>query len=133
MYSWVRRIFFPIYGLDQLLFFAGLAVLALLVATYDPHLALYVGVGGYVGAMLTMQVSTPSALLLPAGYEQRIVQILDAARFLKRTGNGDEWMSSRGRLYRWNSDVIRVERRADGVLVTGRHYDLQLLAAKVTT
>jgi hypothetical protein len=127
-YRLARRLLFPIYGRDQLIFFAVFAVLVALGATINPELALYMGVGGYVGAVIMMEISTPSSLLLPADCEKRVVRFLDDAPLLKPTGNGDEWISSTGRMYRWDSDTIRLKRITKGVLVTGRHYDLQLIA-----
>lgn len=131
-YGLLRRLLFPAYGRDQLIFFAVFAlVVILLFAIVEAKVAIYMSVGGYVGAMLVMEISTPSSLLLPLDCENQVVQILDGARFLKRIGEGKEWMSARGRMYRWDSDTIRVERTADGLLVTGRHYDLQLIADDV--
>ena len=130
-FSLARRILFPIYGRDQLIFFSVLLLAALVAAVFDPMLALCMGVGGYVGATIMMEISTPSALLLPAGCEARVVRFLDEAPLLKRTNNDNEWMSSLGRMYRWDSDIIRLSRTRDGLLVTGRHYDLQLMAEEL--
>lgn len=131
-YPLIRRMLFPFYGRDQLLFFfLMLAVVLVLVATLERHLALYMGVGGYVGAMLVMEIMTPSSLLLPSDYEQRVVQTFNGAPALKRIGNGNEWINERGRLYRWDSDTLRLIRVANGVLVTGGHRDLQILVAEL--
>jgi hypothetical protein len=130
-YSVARRILFPIYGRDQLIFFSVFLLAVLVAAVYDPKLGLYMGVGGYVGSMIMMEISTPSALLLPADCEERLVRLLDEAPLLKRTDNSNEWMSSTGRMYRWDSDIIRLCRTADGLLVTGRHYDLWLMAEEL--
>ncbi len=127
----VRRVLLPIYALDQLIFFAVMAVPFIWVASVEPRLALYMGVGGYIGAMLTMQRSTPSSLLLAPDQEMAVIEVLDGSRFLKRTGHGDEWISTRGRLKRWSTDAIRLKRTPTGVLVTGRLWDLQILAHRV--
>ena len=127
-YGAVRRALLPIYAPDQLIFFALAALPLIWLATVDPRLALYMGVGAYLGAMLTMQRSTPSSLLLAHGQERRLINLLDGSSFLKRTGNGDEWVSTRGRLRRWSTDTIRLRRTPAGVLVTGRLIDLQIIA-----
>jgi hypothetical protein len=126
-----RRILLPIYARDQLIFFAVLGSIVVLGAAFDPGLALYIGIGGYVGAMLTMEVTTPSWLLLPVQCHQRVVELLDGSQFLRRRGNGEEWINARGRLYRWESDTLRLHRVADGVSVTGSNRDLQIIAAQV--
>jgi len=130
----LRRILFPVYGRDQLIFFAVFAIIAVIMfAAFDAKLALYMSVGGYVGAMVMMEVSTPSSLVLPVEYERQVVEYLDRARFLKRTGSGLKWINARGRMYRWDTDTIRLERIPDGMLVTGGHYDLGLIAEEVGT
>jgi hypothetical protein len=122
----------PIYGLDQLAFFVAGAMPFILLATVNPRLALFLAVGAYVGATLTMRRSTPSSLLLPSGEERRVIDLLDRSRFLHRTGNGNEWMSNRGRLRRWDTDTIRVQRTPAGTLLTGRLIDLQTVAHQLS-
>ena len=124
----LRRALLPIYGMDQLvlLIVAGLPLIWL--ATQNPRLALYLGVGGYVGAVLSMQRSTPSSLLLRGEDERRVVDMLDASPFLRRTGNGIEWISTKSRLSRWSTDTIRLRRTSAGTLMTGRLIDLQSVA-----
>ena len=132
-YGAMRRALLPIYASDQLIFFALAALPFILLATLNPRLALYMGIGGYIGAMLTMQRSTPSSLLLPHGAEPRVVELLDASRYMERTDQGGEWVSTRGRLRRWSTDTIRLNRAPDGLLVTGRLLDLQIIAHKLAS
>lgn len=129
----LRRALLPIYAFDQLVTYAVLAVPLLWLATVDPRLALYAGVGGYIGANVMQHRSTPSRLLLAANQEHRVVRFLDGARLLKRTGNDDEWISTHGRLKRWATDVIRLKHTANGLLVTGRLMDLQIIARNLAT
>lgn len=76
-YGLLRRILFPIYGQDQLIGFGALSVPFLLIVAFDPELALYMGVGAYLGAVLMMQGSTPSRLLLPSDSAERVVRLFD--------------------------------------------------------
>jgi hypothetical protein len=131
LYGPIRRALFPIYASDQLIFFAIAALPFIWLASVDQRLALYTGVGAYVGAMLTMQRSTPSTLLLDPRDETRVIEFLDNSRLLKRTGNDLEWISTLGRLKRWSTDKIRLRRTATGILVTGRLLDLQILAHRI--
>ena len=124
----LRSALLPIYATDQLIFFALAALPFIWLATVNTRLALYTGAGAYVGAVLTMQRSTPSILLVRRDQEWRVVELLDGARLLQRTGNGEEWISKRGRLRRWSTDAIRLQRTDAGVLVTGRRIDLQIMA-----
>ena len=130
-YGAIRRALFPIYASDQLIFFAIAALPFIWLASVNPRLALYTGVGGYVGAMLTMQRSTPSSLLLDIREEPRVIEFLDNSRLLKRTGDGLEWISTLGRLKRWSTDMIRLRRTPTGILVTGRLLDLQIIARRM--
>jgi hypothetical protein len=130
-YGALRRALLPIYARDQLITVALLALPFLWLTTVNPRLAAFTGVGAYIGVILTMQRSTPSRLLLASDQERQIVVFLDNARFLKRTGEGDEWMSTRSRLKRWDTDAIRVRRTPTGVLVTGRRVDLQIIAQQL--
>ncbi len=127
-YGAIRRALLPIYAADQLIFFALAALPLIWLATVNSRLALFMGVGAYVGAMLTMQRSTPSSLLLAHGQKRRVIELLDGSHFLERSGSGDEWVSTRGRLRRWSTDTIRLRRTPAGVLVTGRLIDLQIIA-----
>jgi hypothetical protein len=52
---------------------------------------------------------------------------------LRRIGNDLEWVSRLGRLKRWSTDKIKVQRTASGVLVTGRLSDLQIIAHRLNT
>jgi hypothetical protein len=130
-YGAIRRALLPIYASDQLIFFIVMALPFIWLATVNSRLALYTGVGAYVGAMLTMQRSTPSSLLLAIQQEPRVIEFLDSSRFLKRSGNGLEWISTHGRLKRWSTDKIRVQRTPTGLLVTGRLLDLQIIAHRM--
>src|SRR5690348_11208769 len=127
-YGAIRRTLLPIYASDQLIFFAIAALPFIWLATVNTRLALYTGVGAYIGAMLTMQRSTPSSLLLDVRQESRVIEFLDNSRMLKRTGNGLEWVSKLGRLKRWSTDKIKLRRTPAGILVTGRLLDLQIIA-----
>ena len=124
----LRRALLPIYGMDQLLLLivAGLPLIWL--AAQNPRLALFLAVGGYVGAVLSMQRSTASSLLLRGEDEHRVVDMLDASPFLRRTGIGIEWISTKSRLRRWSTDTIRLRRTSAGTLMTGRLIDLQSVA-----
>ena len=125
-YPLLRRILWPVFGRDQLVFFAVIAAAAIaVIALVD--VGIYTVVGGYVGAMLVMEITTPSSLLLPLDCEERVVQFFDAAPFLRRTENGQEWINNRGRLYRWDSDTLHLARLPNGLLVTGGYRDLQIL------
>jgi hypothetical protein len=130
-YGAIRRALLPIYASDQLIFFIVMALPFIWLATVNSRLALYTGVGAYVGAMLTMQRSTPSSLLSAIQQEPRVIEFLDSSRFLKRSGNGLEWISTHGRLKRWSTDKIRVQRTPTGLLVTGRLLDLQIIAHRM--
>ena len=130
-YGAIRRALLPIYASDQLIFFAIMALPFIWFATVNGRLALYTGVGAYVGAMLTMQRSTPSSLLLDVQQKARLIEFLDTSRFLRRSGNGLEWISTHGRLKRWSTDRIRVQRTPTGLLVTGRLIDLQIIAHRM--
>ena len=127
----IRRALLPIYAWDQLITFFLIALPFLWLATVDPRLAIYTGVGAYIGIIVTQHRSTPSRLLLASNQERRVVDFLDGSRLLKRTGNGDEWISTHGRLKRWDSDIIRLQRTANGLLLTGRLIDLQIVARQV--
>jgi len=130
-YGAIRRVLLPIYARDQLVFFAVAALPFIWLATANPRLALYTGIGAYGGAMLTMQRSTPSSLLLDVREEARVIAFLDNSRMLKRTGNGLEWVSTLSRLKRWSTDKIRLRRTPTAVLVTGRLLDLQIIAHRM--
>ena len=123
-YGTLRRILLPIYGIDQLVFVAVLALPFLWFAWVNPKLALYVGAGAYIGFVSTMQRSTPSRLQLPASDERSVAAILDRSPFFERTGDG-QWNSTKGRLNRWDTDNIRVVREGQTILLTGRQIDLQ--------
>ena len=127
-YGFFRRALLPIYGMDQLAFFlvAGLPLIWL--AARNTQLALYLAIGAYLGAVLSMQRSTPSSLLLGSQDEHRVVTMLDHSPSLKRTGTGNEWVSARSRLRRWNTDTIRLQHTPAGTLLTGRFVDLQTVA-----
>ena len=130
-YGAIRRALLPIYATDQLITFALVAMPFLWLVTVDRQLAAYMGVGAYIGAMLVMQRSTPSSLLLLEDQEHRIIEVLDRSKFLRRTGSGYEWMSTRGRLKRWDTDTIRMQHTPGGMLITGRLIDLQIIAHQV--
>jgi hypothetical protein len=123
----------PIYALDQLVFVALVALPFVWLSSVNPRLALYMGIGGYIGFMLTMQRSTPSSLMLAPNQEDRVIELLDGFRLLRRTGNGLEWVTRLGRLKRWSTDKIRIQRTPTGVLVTGRLLDLQIIAHRLGT
>ena len=123
-YGALRRTFLPIYGMDQLIFVAVVALPFIWLALEDPTLALFTGLGAYIGFVSTMQRSTPSSLVLPARDEHRVAAILDRSPFFKRNGDG-KWDSTNGRLKRWDTDNIRIERNAETVRLTGRQIDLQ--------
>lgn len=80
----------PIYALDQLIAFGLLALPLLWLTSVNWRLAPFAAVGAYVGAVLTMQRSTPASMLLAHEQEGRIVDLLDGARLLKRSGEPDE-------------------------------------------
>ena len=122
-YGTLRRTFLPIYGMDQLIFVAVVALPFIWLASETPKLALFTGLGAYIGFVSTMQRSTPSSLVLPAHDEHRVAAILDRSSFFNR--NGDGWDSTKGRLKRWDTDNIRIERNGGTVRLTGRQIDLQ--------
>lgn len=123
-YGTFRRAFLPIYGMDQLIFVCVVALPFIWLAFENPKLALFTGVGAYVGFVSTMQRSTPSSLALPARDEHRVAAMLDRSPFFERNGNG-KWDSTKGRLKRWDTDNIRVERHGETLRLTGRQIDLQ--------
>lgn len=63
-YGRLRRTLLPIYGIDQLVFAAVVALPFICLAWVNPKLALYIGIGAYIGFVVTMQRSTPSSVLL---------------------------------------------------------------------
>jgi hypothetical protein len=123
-YGILRRTFLPIYGLDQLVFISIVALPFVWLAFENPKLALFAGVGAYIGFVSTMQRSTPSTLVLPAGDERRVAAILDRSPFFKRNGDNG-WDSTKGRLNRWGTDNIRLEREGETMRLKGRRIDLQ--------
>jgi hypothetical protein len=128
IYGTLRRALLPIYGIDQLIFVALAALPFIWVASANPKLALYTGVGAYIGFVATMQRSTPSIVLLPAADEQRLAAILDDSPFFERKGDG-AWNSTKGRLHRWDTDNIHLQRNGQTVRVIGRQIDLQKIVA----
>jgi hypothetical protein len=127
-YGTLRRSLLPIYGADQLVFVALATVPLIWLASVNPKLALYTGVGAYIGFVATMQRSTPSSVLLPATDERRVAAILDRSPFFERKGDG-EWNSTKGRLHRWNTDNIRLLRNGETLRLIGRQIDLQKIVA----
>ena len=127
-YGLVRRMFFPFYARDQLITLCVIALPFLVLATTDLRLALYTGIGAYLGMVVTQHRSTPSSLILPGNCEARVIAFLDQSEFLKRTGNGLEWMSTRGRMMRWDTDKIRLMRKDSDIQITGRLIDLQIIS-----
>lgn len=123
-YGTLRRTFLPIYGIDQLTFVSVVSLPFIWLALENPKLALFTGVGAYIGFVSTMHRSTPSTLVLPARDEHRVAAILDRSPFFERNGDG-KWDSTKGRLKRWDTDNIRVERNGETVRLTGRQIDLQ--------
>ena len=123
-YGTLRRSLVPIYGIDQLIFVGVIALPFVWLASVNAKLALYTGLGAYIGFVSTMQRSTPSSLLLSARDEQRVAAILDRSPYFERNGD-DGWNSTKGRLRRWDTDNIRVERNGQTVRLTGRQIDLQ--------
>ena len=130
-YGVARRVLFPVYGRDQLLAWSLLVVLLIGIAVFDAELALYIGVGAYIGGVLMMNLSTPASLLLPAACEQNLVQLLDDAPALERIANGEAWVPRGGRLKRWASDTVRLRQTTEGLLVTGRTFDLRQIAQQL--
>ena len=126
-YGTLRRALLPIYGIDQLVFASVVALPFFWLASVNPRLVLFTGVGAYIGFVTTMQRSTPSSLLLPANDEPRLATILDRSPFFERKGDG-RWNSTKGRLNRWDTDNIRIERKGKLMCVSGRQIDLQKIA-----
>jgi hypothetical protein len=124
----LRRALFPIYALDQLIAHILFALPIIWLSTVNSELAVYAGVGAYVGSMIAMQPSTPSTLLLPLAREADIIDFLDASPFLRRTGEANCWMSTASRFGRWDTDIIRVQAAPHGVVITGRLIDLDIMA-----
>ena len=129
-YGPLRRSLLPIYGLDQLIFVTVAALPFIWLASVNPELALYTGIGAYIGFVATMQRSTPSSVLLPATDEPRLFEILDRSRFFERKGDG-EWNSTKGRLHRWDTDNIQLQRNGETLRLIGRQIDLQKLVAQL--
>jgi hypothetical protein len=123
-YGALRRALLPIYGLDQLVFVLLVSLPFACLAWVSPKLALYTGIGAYIGFVSTMQRSTPSTLVLPASDERRVAALLDRSPFFERRAAG-EWDSTKGRLHRWGTDNIRLEGNGETVRLTGRQIDLQ--------
>jgi len=132
-YGPLRRTLLPIYGVDQLVTFSLLAIPFVLLATVNPRLAMFTGLGAYVGVATTMQRSTPSSLMLAATEEQRVAEILDGSPYFKRAAHGTGWDSTKGRLQRWDTDNIRLERTGNTICLTGRQIDLQKLVYLLAT
>jgi len=124
-YNVLRRTLLPIYGLDQLIFVAVVALPFAWLASVNPRLALFTSVGAYFGFVGTMQRSTPSSLLLPLREEQHVAAILDRSPFFERAEDGSGWNSTKDRLHRWDTDNIRLERDGATMRLTGRQIDLQ--------
>jgi hypothetical protein len=129
----LARCLLPIYGFDQLVVVTLFVFLLLLFGIWNSGAAFYVAGGVYVGITVSMWRSTPCHLLLPASAEESVTTILDNARLLRRSDRNNEWISVRGRLRRWGTDTIRLARTRNGLLVTGRRYDLAIIAARVET
>lgn len=126
-YGTLRRILLPIYATDQLLFAAVFMVAPLAVLAWaKPELALYAGVGGYIGFVSSMVRSTPSSLVMPIGEEQRVAALLDSSPFFERTD--DCWNSTKARWRRWDTDNIRIQHFGQTLRLTGRQIDLQQLS-----
>ena len=123
----LRRTFLPIYGMDQLIFVTVVALPFVWLAFENAKLALFTGLGAYIGFVSTMQRSTPSSLVLPARDEPRVAAILDRSPFFERNGDG-KWDSNKGRLKLWDTDNIRLERNGKTLRLTGRQIDLQKIA-----
>jgi hypothetical protein len=118
----------PFYASDQFITLAIASIPLLWLATANPRLGAYMAIGAYVGGVVMIQRSTPSSLLLRTNDKPSVIELLDGSRFLRRTGNGDEWISTRGRLKRWETDTIRLKQTARGLLVTGGLRDLRIIA-----
>lgn len=130
-YSLVRCVLFPIYATDQLLTMVLCAFAPLLVyfwSGWNDAVAVPSALGAYIGIIIAMWRSTPCSLLLPADKETAVVALLDNSRLIRRTPRHNEWMSVRGRLRRWDTDTIRVTPGPSGLLITGRRYDLTIIA-----
>ena len=135
-YGLARRFLIPIYGLDQFLTLAGFGIALLFLCLrngWSSGLGVSMAIGAYIGFVIAMGRSTPCSLLLPASEEHAVAAVLDNSRLLKRTSHFNEWMSVRGRLQRWDSDTIRLTMTPNGLLVTGRRYDLTIIANRIET
>jgi hypothetical protein len=124
-YGILRRTLLPVYGLDQLVFIGLVALPFLWLASVNPKLALFTGVGGYIGFVGSMERSTPSSLVLPSSEEPRVAAILDRSPFFERTTDRQGWNSTKSRLRRWDTDNIRLERKGEAMRLTGRQIDLR--------
>ena len=130
----VRRLLIPIYGLDQLLTLAvcGFALLFLsFLEGWSIGRAAPGAIGAYVGFIVTTWRSTPCRLLVPLAKEQAVATVLDNSRLIERTTDQNEWVNVRGRLWRWDTDTLRLMKTPNGLLVTGRRYDLNIIANRV--
>jgi hypothetical protein len=125
--SIIRQFVLPIYGTDQLLLvLASVLILASSVLiTHDRELTIYICVGAYLGFVLSMQRSTPSALTLPAVLKRQVVSKIDGSPYMVREQGHDTWRRAVGRVRRWNSDTVRLLQKDDEIILLGRKVDLE--------
>jgi hypothetical protein len=128
-YTAARRYIVPIYGLDQLVFVAVLAVFTLLLAEviHDSRAFFYLFFGGYFGYVTTMLRSSPAFLDLSETELVTVRDMLESSHYLHRVKE-DHWRRNVDRFRRWSSDDLQLIRIGIHWRLQGRLVDLQVVA-----
>jgi hypothetical protein len=130
----IMSIFLPVFNWGQ----AGLvlilvSVLGLITIFSDPLLALYVGIGAYVGMVLNthMRGLAPDEIEIHEREIGPISKMLNSEPFITPVGDR-VWAPSRYKSWLWESDRVSIRENGRGQFrLKGRRRDLRIIITKI--
>jgi len=130
----VRAILFPIFNWGTAGFILILIVFLSLVAIYsDPLLALYMGIGAYVGMVVRSFLwgLAPDEIEIHENEVGPITTMLNSGRLIEQIGDR-VWAPSRYKSWLWESDRISITEDESGKFrLKARRRDLKVTLAKL--
>lgn len=130
----IRGIFFPIFNWGQAGVVLILTTVLGLVSIYsDPLLALYIGIGAYVGIVIrTILLGlAPDEIEVHENEVGPITIMLNSGRLIEQIGDR-VWAGSRYKSWLWKSDWISISEDEPGKFrLKARRRDLKIVLAKL--
>jgi hypothetical protein len=130
----MRRVLFPIFNWGQAGVVLALLFVLTLVAIYgDPLLALYVGMGAYIGLIMhtALRGLAPDEIEIQRNEVEPISKLLNSQRLIEQIEDR-VWAPSRYKSWLWESDRISITEEDGGKFrLRARRRDLKIILGKL--